>query len=393
MDTSKKVRYPLPKTEQEFLFRTRQMKDLLKRTCLNMNENLWSTMVDYDTEFLNPLQGQDGSMDDKLEELKNPTLVYSLMCNFLGRSIVCSRQVFDKYTLTLKKRVKDTMSDVHTEIKSQIENNNTNTTSVSKSVNALDDVLVPILVPYKRANADFAKWSNEPVSWFEYVNEIGLKEAFVSRLRERSVKYDLSESVDFFIDYMAHLHLDNYLYKGLKRGGPSCGFSAERQFKWGFPMNIDIRCVQRKELYGQRRDWIMTKNHEQHKYIRIEYRHVDRDLDPYFHGGHFRAIFSNEINALEYYIKNHMSKQFITEVPNYSLSSQFYFIHLFFIKIMHLLYGIEVQKCPGAAIWTMFIVDLIDGDKISQRSIFYAYDARFPKELGLGGVFPGKNSI
>ena len=72
--------------------------------------------------------------------------------------------------------------------------------------------------------------------------------------------------------------------------------------------------MQRRELQGHRRDYIMTKNQKEHKYIRLEYKNCHRDLDPYFYGGHFRAIFMNEVNALEYYIKNHPGKQTIIEV-------------------------------------------------------------------------------
>lgn len=82
------------------------------------------------------------------------------------------------------------------------------------------------------------------------------------------------------------------------------------------------------------------------KFNRIEYKTIDRDLDPYMHGGHFRSLFSNEPNELDYYMKKHPGRQLITEVA-------------------FLMFGVEVQKSPAALIYNMMIVDLIDGDKVS----------------------------
>jgi hypothetical protein len=55
---------------------------------------------------------------------------------------------------------------------------------------------------------------------------------------------------------------------------------------------------------------------------------------------------------------------------------------------MFLMYGVEVQKNPAALMYNMMIVDLIDGDKISQRTIYYTFDQEFPKERGGGGAYP-----
>jgi hypothetical protein len=296
----KTVNFPLPKTELEFLFRTHNLKDMLKKTTVNMSENLWKNVVNFDID-LSMLQGYDWQMDSKLDELKNKHLVYSTMLHFLGRSILCSRQVYERYTLLLKRRFKDIQADIKSEIDGK--------TAVNAANNIED-----ILAPYKKVNSDFYKWSNETITWTDYVSEISLKEAFASKLRDKCVRYDLAESADFFVDFLANLHLDNYCFKSMKKGQMNNMFAAERVYRWGFPMNVEIRCIQRRELQGHRRDIIMTKNHKAHKYIRIEYNMIDRDLDPYMHGGHFRAVFSNEINALEYFIKHHPGKQFITEV-------------------------------------------------------------------------------
>jgi hypothetical protein len=345
-----KTNYPIPKTEQAFTFRTHNFKDILKKTTVDMRENLWKNCLNFDID-LSCLQGLDGTMDKPLEELKNKHLVYSSILHFLGRSIFCSRQVHEKYTLLLKKRIKD----IQTESKCDL-------TSISDNI---DD----ILMPYKKVSSDFYKWSNEPILWSDYLKEVCVKEEICSKLREKCTKYDLSDSADFFVDFLAHLHLDNYFFKTMKKGQTNTMFVAERSFRWTFPMNIEIRQTQRRELQGHRRDLVMTKNHKAHKFIRIEYKNIDRDLDPYMHGGHFRALFSNEINALEYYIKNHPGKQFITEVA-------------------YLMFGVEVQKNPAALMYNMMIIDLIDGDKISQRTIYYSYEPDFPKERGGGGALP-----
>ena len=96
---------------------------------------------------------------------------------------------------------------------------------------------------------------------------------------------------------------------------------------------------------------------------------LDKDLDPYMHGGHIRSIFDNEPLELEYYLKKHPGRQLIGEVA-------------------FIMFGVEVQKNPAALLYNMMILDLIDGDKVSQREVFYSNDPEHPKEKGFGGIAP-----
>lgn len=50
--------------------------------------------------------------------------------------------------------------------------------------------------------------------------------------------------------------------------------------------------------------------------------------------------------------------------------------------------GVETQKCPAALIYNMMLFDMVDGDKISHREIFYSTDPPHSPEKGNGGVGP-----
>jgi hypothetical protein len=52
------------------------------------------------------------------------------------------------------------------------------------------------------------------------------------------------------------------------------------------------------------------------------------------------------------------------------------------------MFGVEVQKSPAALIYNMMTLDLIDGDKLSQREWFSHKNKEYSKEKGLGGVYP-----
>jgi hypothetical protein len=302
MANEKKINFPIPKNELEFQFRTHNFKDILKKTTEDVQENLWKHCVHFDID-LTCMQGQDPSMDGQLDQLKNKYLVYSSMLHFLGRSIFCSRPVYERYALLLKRRFKDIQTDIKAEIEEKIRNVN------------LED----ILTPYAKSTSDFCKWKEEPIAWMEYAGEISVKELFASKLREKCSKYELGDSTDFFVDFLASLHIDNYCFKTLKRGKTDQMFVEQREYKWGYPLATEIRSMQQRTLQGHRRDYVLYKNQgrqgvKSHNYIRMEIKNVDRDLDPYLHGGHFRATYSADPNTLDYYIKNHPGKQIITEV-------------------------------------------------------------------------------
>lgn len=141
----------------------------------------------------------------------------------------------------------------------------------------------------------------------------------------------------------------------------------ERSKTWVFPLDIEIRCEQKREALGYRRDSVMSKGKK--SYFRLQMDNLDKDLDPYMHGGHIRSIFDNEPLELEYYLKKHPGRQLIGEVA-------------------FIMFGVEVQKNPAALLYNMMILDLIDGDKVSQREVFFSNDPEHPKEKGFGGIAP-----
>ncbi|RNA00255.1 hypothetical protein BpHYR1_035324 [Brachionus plicatilis] len=356
---AKKVNFIQPKAEVEFNFNDHNFKDLLKRTTENIDDKLWKHIVKFDID-LSALCGQDHDMNAPLDQLNNNRLVYSLILHFLGRSVFCSKQVHEKFKLLLKKRLKDSCNELDpSNYKKAIEKLS------AKSNHTIQE----IMAPYNQMCEDFVKWSNEKITWDQHVEEVSFRETIMTKLREKCNRYDISDSTEFFSDFLANLQFDNYCFKGLKnaKGLAEAFFLSERIIEWTFPLKIEIRVEQRKELQGYRRDCVMAK--EKNKYTKIEYKHIDRDLDPYMHGGHFRALFSNETNELEYYMKKHPGRQLICEVA-------------------FLMFGAEVQKNPAALIYNMMLVDLIDGDKVSQREIYYSKDAEHGKEKGNGGLAP-----
>lgn len=53
-----------------------------------------------------------------------------------------------------------------------------------------------------------------------------------------------------------------------------------------------------------------------------------------------------------------------------------------------LMMGIESQKCPAALIYNMMIFEMIDGDRLAHREVFYSGDPCHPPERGNGGWAP-----
>lgn len=134
-----------------------------------------------------------------------------------------------------------------------------------------------------------------------------------------------------------------------------------------FPLNLPINVEQRRESFGNREDYVLSKD-DLGKTYRIEYRNIDRDLDPYMHGGHLRAELTNEPAELNYYLKRHPGRQKIVEA---------------FFQM----WGVEVQKNPAALIENMMVFDLIDGDRVCQREIYFSR-WHHPPERGNGGIAP-----
>jgi hypothetical protein len=103
--------------------------------------------------------------------------------------------------------------------------------------------------------------------------------------------------------------------------------------------------------------------------VKLNYNDLEDELDPYVHGGHFRALLGNDTDELDFYLRKHPGRQVIAE-------------------LVFQMYGVEVQKTPAALMYNMMTLDLVDGDKLSQREWFSHKNKEFSKEKGHGGVYP-----
>lgn len=165
----------MPKSEVEFNYSQKDLKELLKRTCGDVKNELWKHIIKFDID-LSPLQGQEFDMETPVESLQNKRLVFSLMLHFLGRSIFCSKPVHEKFKLLLKKRLKDSCNELDpSDYKDAIDK-----LSAAKSNHSTDE----IIAPYNQLANDFQKWSNEKITWDQYVAEVSFREQIMTKLRE-----------------------------------------------------------------------------------------------------------------------------------------------------------------------------------------------------------------
>ena len=338
------------KTEIEFHFSHHSLKELLKRTTQNIDEKLWSRILKFNVDT-SCLRGQDYELATPLAELKNPRLVYSVMLHYLGRSIFCSKKVHDRFKQLLKKRINESCEELKIIVKND------------------SHTIEEIMAPYNQLATDFQRWSNETITWNEYVNELSLRENIMIRLKEKCSKYDLSESSDFLVDLMANLHLDNYFFKSLKNahGNKEYMFVSERSAIWTMPLKVEVKVDQKRTIQSTRLDIVNRKTKLKH--VKLDYKDLENELDPYMHGGHIRSVIGNENDELDFYLKKHPGRQTI-------------------IELVFLMFGTEVQKNPAVLIYNMMVIDLIDGDKACQREIFNSGDPEHSKEKGGGGILP-----
>jgi hypothetical protein len=206
MAEKKKANILQPKAEVEFNLSSRTLKDLLKKTTENVEDKVWKQVFNFDIDF-SVFRGYDYDMSTPLEELKNKRLVYSLILHYLGRGILCSKPVYDKFKLLLKRRLKDATNELDpSNYKSEV------IKLSSKSNHTVEE----IMAPYNQMAVDFQKWTDEKITWEQYIAEISFRETVMSKLREKCNRYDIRDSGEFFTDFLANLQLDNYCFKSLK---------------------------------------------------------------------------------------------------------------------------------------------------------------------------------
>jgi len=146
----------------------------------------------------------------------------------------------------------------------------------AKKTHIIDEVVVP----YSMIANDFQKWTNESITWGDYVSELSVREIIMTKLREKCTRYDLSDSTDFFVDLMANLQLDSYVYKSLRnsKGRKEFTYASERTIFWLIPLKIEIKCEQKKQIPSSRTDSVYRKM--KHKYLKMEYNDLEDELDP-----------------------------------------------------------------------------------------------------------------
>jgi hypothetical protein len=363
-----------PKAEVEFVLNTYNLRTYLRKLSqTNQNETLWNQIFKFpfDSSVLQP--DMEYELSTNLESIKNKKLIYSFICHYLGRGIFCSKLVHDRFKSMLKQRLKDAMTDF--EVRNNNNLNNENSSNHNELIihneisNTFDNHSVEeIISPYIQIVCDYQKWSKEKITWDQFTSEVTFRETVMSKLREKFGRHEINGTNEFFTDFLANLHFDNYCFKSLKNiYNTDTLFTCERSITWLFPLDIEIKVEQKKEILGYRRDSVYTQLKNSIK--RLEMNNLEKDLDPYMHGGHIRSLFNNEPLELEYYLKKHPGRQLIAEVS-------------------FIMFGLEVQKNPATLIYNMMLIDLIDGDKVTQREVFYTKDHKYTKERGFGGLAP-----
>jgi hypothetical protein len=292
------------KREADFNFASRNLPDLLRRTTENTRDKLWRKLFNFDmsTFDFSPFKGEDVDMSTPLVNLKNKRLVYSVMLQYLGRSLFCSKSVQERFKTFLKRRLKDSLET--NEHKPTIMN------YCARSNHTLDD----LIAPHNQQVPDVLSWQKDKLTWPDFVDELGAKELVLEKLREKCNLYDISDSADFMIDLLACIHLDNYIFKNIQNSTPSNNWLCmiDRTITWIFPCQTEVRCNQKKSLQGARVDKAIIKPRKE--FVKLEYKEIEKDLDPYLHGGHFRSILGNNADELDYYVKRLPGKQLLTEV-------------------------------------------------------------------------------
>lgn len=354
----------LSRTEEEFNFNSYTLQELMVKTSENMDAKFWQKTFKFDVEN-GPLKGLDTDINTPLDQLKNKKLVYSLMFHYLGRSILCSKKVVDRYKALLNKKLREACGMVDP-IKYKAELAKLNSAKLNHTIEE-------IIAPHNQFGHDVVhKWNQEQITWDQYVAEVSFRETVMINLRQICSKHDLSGSApgEMFIELMAHLLLDNFCYRRLKnkKETPSAPYLSERSITWVMPLGTEVKVEQKKSLQYTRNDYVLLRGKKDTLH-RLSYTDCDRDLDPYLNGGHLKSPLLNEPNDLEYYLKKHPGRQLITDI-----SFQ--------------LFCCEVQKNPAALVYMVLVSDLIDMDKLCQREIFWSWDQQHNKDTGRGGYLP-----
>lgn len=99
------------KIDELFSMKESFLSSYLIRTTENLNKNLWEKKFKFKVEAT-CLEGVDFDINKPLTELKNPQLVFSLMVHCLGRSLLCSETVHNKFKNILKTNLKTSCDKV-----------------------------------------------------------------------------------------------------------------------------------------------------------------------------------------------------------------------------------------------------------------------------------------
>ncbi len=145
-----------------------------------------------------------------------------------------------------------------------------NAMSVSNAANIADSsidsstlanhTVEEIIAPYLQVSSDYQKWSEEEITWDQYATEVLFRENVMSKLRDKYNRHEILETNEFFTDFLANLHFENYCFKSLKNvQTKETLFTCERSVIWQFPLGLEIKVEQKKEILGFRKDSVYTK--------------------------------------------------------------------------------------------------------------------------------------
>lgn len=193
------------------------------------------------------------------------------------------------------------------------------------------------MAPYNHLSKNFHEWNNESLTWAEYCKELSLRESVMSNLTDVCNTRSLINSDDFLNDLFANLLFDNYCWKNLKsaKNLKDYFFSETRTSIWHFPLNISIKCIQKREFTQHRTDNIVHKKEDLFSYKKINKNMIiSHDV--------IKSIIKNDSKELDIHLKNNNNKQILYE-------------------IILSIFGLEVQKNPASIMYNMMMIDLIKG--------------------------------
>lgn len=203
-----------------------------------------------------------------------------------------------------------------------------------------------LIQPYDELSKDQSDWSNESITWDQYIYEIQIRQEFYKKLRDSCNEHILVESDEFFTNYFACLHFDTYCWKNLKKSiDYEQGFyNSERTITYEFPNKMRVRCLQKRELQQHRIDSILHISKKKQEVKELDVRKFD-----------YKRIKSA---LLDTNILKAIQQKKLQDTNNQNR-----------FELFHSMFGIEVQKNPATLIYNMMMIELLTGNLYSRYGL------------------------